>query len=137
MHLSNLEKKETRLTTTDELIEAITKESKYHQGIRLYFIDTGSMEGTYIYGSQSLSYDAMPNKHVKIFLGSSNKTFLTINDSSVIMNSLGHDKVEIDLNTLEDIDFFQYECLGVDLHGISSDMIKSLIKYFEGVHKCI
>lgn len=137
MHLSNSEKKEIRLTTTDELIEAITKDSKYHKGIRLYFIDNGSMEGTYIYGSQSLSYDAMPDKHVKIFLGSSNKTFLSINDNSVIMNSLGHDKVEIDLNTLEEMDFFQYECLGVDLHGISSDMIKSLIKYFEGVYKCI
>jgi hypothetical protein len=129
MRFNSLMKNETRLTTTDELIAAAVKGE--HSGIRLYISHPEKGKTLYAHGSCFFIISKYKN-HITLKVNGFDKIFLTITDGIAIMDSIGAEKVEIQTSTVDSLEFFQYECLGVDFCGISSDSMKTLIKFLEG-----
>lgn len=129
MLFRNSLKNDLKLTTADEIIEAVTQgKSTFYNGIRLFKDDVIRGNVEFYYGSQLISF----KKHfgeLKVKFGTDKIEFLTVNPKGVTMFSVTGENVEFD----EELDAFQYECLGVDTKEISTANIIALVNYSKGV----
>lgn len=131
MLFNSLTKNETRLTTTDELIAAMEANEKYFNGIHFFKTDLSESKVLYVYGSQYCIVTKHPDA-ISLKFNTYSKNFLTINKSNVTMSGIGNQVVEIPLDSIDSIEFFQYECLGVDFGTVSTESMRTLINLLKG-----
>lgn len=141
MGLMSLHKNETRLTTVDETIEAVlanlsSKRDYWYKGIRLYRLMDRHNQVTNQYGTQQVKFTASKRNtgfEISCVVLNLSKKLLECNEDCAIMYASGNEEIKIDYSTLDEIDFFQYECIGIQTLGVSHDKLKKLIHTLKGI----